>query len=202
MTPSERKDRPVYSGVLKYFPDALLEVALVSKLGNDQHNPGQPLHWDRAKSTDELDAASRHLIGAGTRDDDGARHSAKLVWRALANLQKEIEAERAPKAYVQGPGRIFPLGGSLLPFRSPLSKSIVTGPAGAEETIRCRTEGDHLCPRACRDPKCACRTLSEQVVPHAVPQADGDGRGVDAFYPNWTIPCPVCGGLHPISEHR
>jgi len=31
---------------------------------------------------------------AGTIDTDGVRHSAKVAWRALANLQKEIEKER------------------------------------------------------------------------------------------------------------
>lgn len=91
---AERKARPIYSGVLRYFPDALLEVAHCSHVGNEQHNPGAPLHWDRAKSTDEPDALARHLLDAGTRDDDGVRHSAKVAWRALAMLQKEIEAER------------------------------------------------------------------------------------------------------------
>lgn len=88
-----RKERPVFTGVLKYFPDAIMEVARVSYTGNEQHHPGEPLHWDRAKSTDELDALSRHLIQAGTIDDDGMRHSAKVAWRALANLQKEIERD-------------------------------------------------------------------------------------------------------------
>lgn len=82
---------PIYSGVLKYFPLALLEISKVSKSGNDQHNPGKPLHWDRSKSGDELDALLRHLIDAGTLDTDGQRHSAKVAWRALANLQKELE---------------------------------------------------------------------------------------------------------------
>lgn len=90
----ERKAVPIYSGVLRYFPDALAEVARCSKKGNDQHNPGKPLHWDRSKSTDELDALTRHLVEAGTVDTDGIRHSAKIAWRALANLQKEIEAAR------------------------------------------------------------------------------------------------------------
>jgi hypothetical protein len=76
-----------------YFPDALAEVARVSKAGNDQHNPGKPLHWDRSKSGDELDALTRHLFEAGTLDSDGQRHSAKVAWRALANLQKELENE-------------------------------------------------------------------------------------------------------------
>ena len=91
MTAKDRKQRPVYSGVLKYFPDAIMEVAFVSYMGNNQHHPDKELHWDRNKSTDELDALMRHLICAGTKDNDGVRHSAKVAWRALANLQKEIE---------------------------------------------------------------------------------------------------------------
>ena len=86
-----RKQTPIYSGVLKYFPDAIAAVAQCSLVGNEQHNPGTELHWDRSKSGDELDALSRHLVDAGTYDDDGVRHSTKLAWRALANLQKELE---------------------------------------------------------------------------------------------------------------
>jgi hypothetical protein len=79
---------------MRYFPDALLEIAYVSWVGNEQHNPGTPLHWDRSKSSDEHDAGARHLAQAGTRDTDGTRHTAKAAWRLLAALQKEIEAER------------------------------------------------------------------------------------------------------------
>jgi hypothetical protein len=86
-----RKQMPVFSGVLNYFPDAIRELSKVSYVGNQQHNPDKPLHWDRSKSGDELDALSRHLLEAGTIDTDGIRHSAKVAWRALANLQKEIE---------------------------------------------------------------------------------------------------------------
>jgi len=88
----DRKACPVYSGVLKYFPDAIREVAECSLKGNEQHHPGTPLHWDRSKSTDDADALARHLIDAGTLDTDGIRHSAKVAWRALALLQKEVEA--------------------------------------------------------------------------------------------------------------
>ena len=87
----DRKKTPVFTGVLKYFPDAIREVSRVSLAGNEQHHPDEPLHWDRKKSTDELDALSRHLLDAGTFDTDGIRHSAKVAWRALANLQKELE---------------------------------------------------------------------------------------------------------------
>lgn len=94
MTPEQRKQRPIFSGVLNYFPDAIMEVANCSWVGNEQHNPGTPLHWDRTKSQDEKDALVRHLLESGTLDSDGVRHSSKVAWRALAMLQKEIESER------------------------------------------------------------------------------------------------------------
>ena len=86
--PKERKQIPVYSGCLAYFPDALIEVAKLSQAGNDQHNPGQPLHWDRSKSGDELDALIRHLL-----EGDWAA----VAWRALAHCQKELEKARGIK---------------------------------------------------------------------------------------------------------
>ncbi len=92
---SARKDLPVTTGVLDYFPDAIAEVARTSKAGNDQHNPGQPLHWAKEKSTDHADCIVRHLMQRGTIDTDGIRHSAKVAWRALALLQIEIEEREA-----------------------------------------------------------------------------------------------------------
>ena len=47
-----RNDYPLDDGLFGYFAAALAEVAKVSKVGNDQHNPGQPMHWDRSKSRD------------------------------------------------------------------------------------------------------------------------------------------------------
>jgi hypothetical protein len=90
-----RKDTPIVAGVLDYFPAAIAEVARVSKAGNDQHNPGQPLHWARGKSTDHADCIARHLVDRGTFDSDGQRHTAKVAWRALALLQEELEDEGA-----------------------------------------------------------------------------------------------------------
>lgn len=89
----ERKATPITTGVLDYFPLALAEIARVSKAGNDQHNPGQPLHWAKGKSTDHADCLVRHLLERGTKDTDGQRHSAKMAWRALALLQTELEEE-------------------------------------------------------------------------------------------------------------
>lgn len=96
--PAQRKAVPITTGVLDYFPAALAEVARVSKAGNEQHHPGQPLHWERGKSTDHADTITRHLMDRGTLDTDGQRHSAKVAWRALAMLQEELEAEGYPQA--------------------------------------------------------------------------------------------------------
>lgn len=86
-----RKERPIARGVLDYFPDAIAEVARVSYVGNQQHNPGEEMHWARHKSHDHADCIARHLIDRGKLDDDGMRHSAKTAWRALALLQIELE---------------------------------------------------------------------------------------------------------------
>mgnify|MGYP003632917647 FL=1 len=88
-----RKETPVFSGVLKYFPDAIAEVAKCSFVGQQQHNPDKPLAWDRSKSGDEYDALMRHLMDS-TVDDydtDGTLHLAKVAWRGLAGLQKHLE---------------------------------------------------------------------------------------------------------------
>jgi len=96
LVPSEskvRKQIPITTGVVDYFPLALQAVAIVSRVGNEQHNPGQPLYWAREKSTDHADCILRHLIDRGKLDTDGMRHSAKLAWRALALLQEELERD-------------------------------------------------------------------------------------------------------------
>ena len=87
---SARKGLPIGTAVLDYFPDALAEIAKVSLAGQKQHNTKG---WDRSKSNDEADALVRHFLERGRIDSDGLRHSAKLAWRALALLQKEIEQE-------------------------------------------------------------------------------------------------------------
>lgn len=89
-----RKDIKIFTGVLKYFPDALREIAILSKIGNDQHNKGESLHWAREKSTEHMDSLTRHLIDYASGqelDEDGASHLSKIAWRALAQLQTELE---------------------------------------------------------------------------------------------------------------
>ena len=94
---AERKKVPLWSGLMQYFPDALVAVAKLSYIGNEQHNPGQPLHWAREKSTDQEDTLLRHLLERGTADTDGVPHSAKVAWRALAMLQLELEQSKKPQ---------------------------------------------------------------------------------------------------------
>lgn len=87
-----RKNTPVFSGVLKYFPNALKAVARASKAGNDQHHKDKPLHWDMSKSSDEYDAMIRHLLDHQENpvDDDNVLHLTKVAWRALAGLERYL----------------------------------------------------------------------------------------------------------------
>ena len=89
----ERKGTPVYSGVLKYFPNALKEVSKCSMAGQKQHNHGDKLYWDKTKSFDNEDALVRHLLdhSVSPMDDDGVLHLAKVAWRALASLEIYLE---------------------------------------------------------------------------------------------------------------
>ena len=104
-----RKRIPIVTGVLDYFPDAVAAVAEVSFVGNEKHNPGEPLHWSRGKSADHADCIGRHLLERGTMDPvTKVRHSAQLAWRALALLQIEIEDARAAGKGVWAQGLKLP----------------------------------------------------------------------------------------------
>ena len=113
---AERKALPLYSFMFKYFPLAWLEVVKVAVVGNEQHNPGEPLHWAREKSTDQLDCAFRHIFDHGMGqplDTDGCYHLAKAIWRHMAELQlicekRAAEPAKPPaKCYVCGDTRVI-----------------------------------------------------------------------------------------------
>lgn len=105
-----RKSVPLLSGCLKYFPAALAGVANVSKLGNDKHNPGKPLHHARGKSADHGDCIIRHLMDTEDLLASQARgnnsvtteeillEANQLAWRALAYAQMLHEQCGAPLA--------------------------------------------------------------------------------------------------------
>lgn len=91
-----RKAIPMFSGLIAYFPDALAAVAMLSKEGNEKHNPGEALHWSREKSSDHLDCIARHLTDIATGADKIEELKA-ISWRALAELQITLEASH-PKS--------------------------------------------------------------------------------------------------------
>lgn len=88
---AKRNDFPMADGLLDYFPAALAYVSWVSKIGNDQHNPGEPMHWARNKSTDHRNKIIKHLVDSGLFDAKGVLHDGYAAWRALANLQEQLE---------------------------------------------------------------------------------------------------------------
>jgi hypothetical protein len=92
---AERKRAPLWSGLFRYFPDALVAVAQLSHRGNEKHNPGQPLHWSRELSNDHEDCLLRHLLGSGEWDEDNdCPHEVAVAWRALAIAQLALEKRR------------------------------------------------------------------------------------------------------------
>jgi hypothetical protein len=99
---ARRKGMPLFSGFLMYFPDACLAVAEHSRKNNDKHNPGQPLHWSKGKSSDHADCVARHLVDIGPNWDavdpeNGSLHAIALAWRALALLQTVLERKKEGK---------------------------------------------------------------------------------------------------------
>ena len=97
---TDRKSKPLFSGCLMYFPDALLAVAEHSKRGSEKHHPGKPLHWDKSKSTDHADCIARHLVDIGPDwesidPETGSLHAQALAWRALALLQTVLERHKS-----------------------------------------------------------------------------------------------------------
>lgn len=126
----ERKGIPLLSGCVNYFPAALAGVARWSKIGNDKHNPGEPLHHARGKSMDHGDCILRHTMDLGDMmarkaifteeqkrailDEVDARS-----WRALADAQRIHEMFGAPLA----PAARLP---------EPLPDWLVTRPPGAQ----------------------------------------------------------------------
>jgi len=96
---AERKEIPLFRGVLMYFSAALAGVAKISKQGNDKHNPGQDLYHARNKSTDHGDCILRHLMdvtdllvakerGTEVSNQQILDEVSQMAWRALAMSQE------------------------------------------------------------------------------------------------------------------
>jgi len=120
-----RKDTPVWSGFVVYFPNGIVAVAQLSKWCDRKHNPDKPLDaaptWAKEKSTDEADAGMRHAmepltIGGSEYDpEDGFAHKVKKAWRAMAELERFLLAGNVARAFTPGPGGIrIPCAGATL----------------------------------------------------------------------------------------
>jgi len=136
-----RKAVPLFEGFIGYFPDAMAEVARLSVAGNEKHSPGQPLHWDRSKSTDHADCIIRHQVEFDAIDeDDGFHHAAKVAWRAMAQLQELLERVRG----------LPPPRNAIDPPADPDSSSVVIGhdpspsASGGAVTIELRVDTSQI----------------------------------------------------------
>lgn len=101
--PAQRPACDGLASLLAAYPEAFAEVAQVSWHGNKKHNPGQPLHHAREKSTDHADCIVRHLVDnmidpGGFEPGTNFRHSACAVWRALILTQVTLESAGCPRA--------------------------------------------------------------------------------------------------------
>ncbi len=95
--PGPRKEYPVLTAALMYFPHAFAELARCSYLANEQHNPGEPVHWDYTKSVGDGNELLRHLmdaLGPNPIDAEGVHHDVKVLWRAAELVERRIRRER------------------------------------------------------------------------------------------------------------
>jgi len=109
----ERKNTPVFKMRTRYFPKALREVTKVCVANNVRYNPDREpadINWARDKSKDQLGSLDRHIT---EREVDGKVFEAidpaiaakvgfdriyvmaEAAWRALAQLELDIEAMEA-----------------------------------------------------------------------------------------------------------
>lgn len=115
--PTARKQIPIYSGFVRYFPAAIAGAAAVSQMAMKQHKL-PALGHDRTKSTDHTDCVPRHMMDVEdliAAYDRGEKVDVNLilleassaVWRVSAWSQMLHErfgnAPMAPAAYIPPP---------------------------------------------------------------------------------------------------
>ncbi len=93
--PEEWVSQDLFRAFVRPYRDAMAEVARLSLAGNLKHNPGEPLHHARGKSTDHGDCIVRHQAEYDRIDaEDGFYHAVKVAWRSMAQLQELLERVR------------------------------------------------------------------------------------------------------------
>jgi len=99
-----RKRLKLYTYLMEFFPDAVLAEMEVVLEGAKQHGHNEKLQWSTGRGHDQMNKAFNHLFDYGTgskKDTDGTWHLAKAIVRLKAQLQRDIEAERATNAAVE-----------------------------------------------------------------------------------------------------
>ena len=86
-----RKEIPLWTFISTYFPKTFVAMAKLSYLANEKHNPGEPMHWAREKSTDHKDCIARHLLDEERLDEFGIPEAVAAAWRACANAELVLE---------------------------------------------------------------------------------------------------------------
>ena len=76
----ERREYPVGTFMRDYFPYALTMLAHHSFIANEQHNPGQPMHWAKDKSIGDGNQLMRHFL-------EGDKIA--TAWRAVEAVERE-----------------------------------------------------------------------------------------------------------------
>lgn len=91
---------PVSRGLFEYFPDALMQVAAVSKYGADKYDWSG---WMDVQDGEQRyrDARARHELmrcqeGEFDITDSNLPHLAQIAWNALAELQLRMQTGEIP----------------------------------------------------------------------------------------------------------
>jgi len=88
----ERKRIPLWTATIGYFPAAFMLLAKLGYDANEQHNPGEPVHWARDKSTDHLNCAMRHLFDSLFLTREARlKVLTQVFWRIGAEIQTSYE---------------------------------------------------------------------------------------------------------------
>lgn len=89
-TSAARKLAPVHRGFNRYFPNAILAVAYLSRAANEKHNPNTEIGWSWNISDDHEDCVARHQLHLDHLDEFGLPHYVAVAWRSMSQLEKYL----------------------------------------------------------------------------------------------------------------
>ena len=90
---ASRKLAPVDQGFMEYFPRAMSAVACMSRMASEKHNGKGKFGWSWDRSDDHGDCILRHQADKWDLDEFGLPHAVAVAWRAMAQLQIELETQ-------------------------------------------------------------------------------------------------------------